>query len=65
MYGLPFGPWKQAAMRATFPAIKAVRPLLPSRYRFIAPYTDHVLRRRGIDPGSGLAEARKRAGIRL
>jgi uncharacterized protein (DUF2236 family) len=65
MYGLPFGPWKQRAMRATFPAIRAVRPLLPAQYRFIAPYTDHMLRRRGIDPGSDLAEARKRAGIRL
>jgi uncharacterized protein (DUF2236 family) len=65
MYGLPFGPWKRRAMRATFPVIRAVRPLLPPKYRFIAPYTDHMLRRRGVDPGSGLAEARKSAGIRL
>ena len=27
MYGLPFGPVKRAAMRATFPAIRAARPL--------------------------------------
>ncbi|MDH4113469.1 MAG: DUF2236 domain-containing protein [Actinomycetota bacterium] len=65
MYGLGFGPVKRAAMRASFPMIKAGRPLLPSRFRFIAPYTDFIMRQRGIDPGSEVADARKRAGIRL
>jgi uncharacterized protein (DUF2236 family) len=65
MYGLPFGPVKRAAMRATFPLIRAGRPLLPGKYRFIAPYTDFLSRQRGIDPGGDVAEARKRAGIRL
>jgi uncharacterized protein (DUF2236 family) len=64
MYGLPFGAGRRAALRATFPAIRAVRPLLPARYRFIAPYAELMLRRRGLDP-VGLTEARKRAGIRL
>ena len=62
---LPFGAVKRAAMRATFPLIRVVRPMLPAKYRFIAPYTDFLFRRRGVDPGGDVAEARKRAGIRL
>jgi uncharacterized protein (DUF2236 family) len=65
MYGLPYGPGRRWGTRAAFPAIRAARPLLPAKYRYIAPYTDHLLRRQGVDPGSDLAEARKRAGIRL
>ena len=65
MYDVPFGPVKQATMRAAFPTIRAVRPLLPPKYRFIAPYTEFLLRRRGIDPEVDLAEVRKRVGIRL
>ena len=52
-------------MRATFPAIRAVRPHLPPKYRFIAPYTEFLVRQRGGDPQVDLAEVRKRAGIRL
>jgi uncharacterized protein (DUF2236 family) len=65
MYGLPFGPSQRAAMRATFPMILAARPLLPPRFRFIAPYQEWELRRRGIKSPGDLAEARKRLGIRL
>jgi len=65
MYGMPFGVWKRAAMRASFPLIRATRPLLPPKYRFIAPYTEFLMRQQGIDPGVDLAEARKRVGIRL
>jgi uncharacterized protein (DUF2236 family) len=65
MYGIPFGPVKQAAMRASFPAICLARPLLPPKYRFIAPYTEFLMRQQGLDPGVDLAEARKRVGIRL
>ncbi len=65
MYGLPFGPVKRAAMRATFPAIRAARPLLPPKFRFIQPYQDFMLRQQGIEPGDEVAQARKRAGIRL
>ena len=65
MYGMPFGPLKRGAMRASFPAIRASRPLLPPKYRFIAPYTEFLMRQQGIDPGIDLAEARKRVGIRL
>jgi len=42
MYGLSFGRVKQAATRATFPVIRAARPLLPSKYRFIAPYAEFL-----------------------
>ena len=65
MYGMPFGAPKRAAMRASFPLIRAMRPLLPPKYRFIAPYTEFLMRQQGIDPGIDLAEARKRVGIRL
>ena len=65
MYGMPFGAAEAGAMRASFPAIRAARPLLPPKYRFIAPYTEFLMRQQGIDPGVDLAEARKRVGIRL
>lgn len=65
MYGVPFGSLKRASMHATFPLIRASRPLLPPKYRFIAPYTEFLMRQRGLDPGVDLAEARKRVGIRL
>lgn len=65
MYGLDLGPLKQAGMRAAFPLIRVGRPFLPPKYRFIAPYTEFLMRQKGIDPGVDLAEARKRAGIRL
>jgi len=64
MYGLPFGPVKEAAMSATFPLIRATRPLLPPMFRYIAPYQDHLLRERGIEPRD-VDEARRRVGIRL
>lgn len=46
-YGWTFGTAKRAATRGTFAAIRLLRPLVPSRYRFIAPYRES--RRR--DPG--------------
>ena len=65
MYGLPFGAVKRGGMRAAFPAIRLVRPTLPPKLRFIQPYNDFLLRRRGHEPGEEVARARKRAGIRL
>ncbi|MEO8477012.1 MAG: oxygenase MpaB family protein [Actinomycetota bacterium] len=64
MYGLPFGPLKEAMMSATFPLIRATRPLLPPKFRYIAPYQDHLLRLRGIEPRD-VDDARRRVGIRL
>jgi uncharacterized protein (DUF2236 family) len=65
MYGMPFGPVKRGAMRAGFPVIRAARPLLPPKFRFIAPYQDFLLRQRGIEPGDQIAKARREVGIRL
>jgi uncharacterized protein (DUF2236 family) len=65
MYAVPFGAVKRGAMRASFPLIRVARPLLPPKYRFIAPYTEFLMRQQGLDPGVDLAEARKRVGIRL
>ena len=38
VYGVEIGPARREAMRATFAATRRLRPLLPPRYRFIAPY---------------------------
>jgi len=59
MYGIDFGTGGRVAMRATLAAIRVLRPLLPTRYRFIAPYQEW---RRG---SSGqVRAARRSAGIR-
>jgi uncharacterized protein (DUF2236 family) len=63
-YGIRMGRGKAAAMAATFAAIRAGRPLLPARYRYLAPYNEWRLRQRGIEP-SGVAETRRSVGIRL
>ena len=49
LYGVEIGPARRAAMRATFAATRLARPLLPHRYRFIAPYQEWL---RGRPPGS-------------
>ena len=63
-YGVRLGPAKLAAMRATLAATRVIRPLLPAKVRFIAPYQEWRLRQKGVEP-AGVAEARRRAGIRL
>lgn len=63
-YGFDLTPARRAAMNATFAALRVLRPALPARYRYIAPYQDWLARRRGR--GGGLTEeARRRVGIRL
>jgi uncharacterized protein (DUF2236 family) len=64
-FGIPSGPVKRAAMRSTFAATRLARPLLPPKVRYIAPYQEWRLRQRGLEPSAEVAEARKRAGIRL
>ena len=64
-YGLPFSAAKRAAMRASFPVIRALRPLLPPRFRYLAPYNEWRLGEKGIEPSGDLEQARKRLGIRL
>jgi uncharacterized protein (DUF2236 family) len=64
-FGISVGPAERAAMATTFAATRAVRPLLPARYRFIAPYHEWLLRRRGLGPSGAVERARRRAGISL
>jgi uncharacterized protein (DUF2236 family) len=63
-YGFRMTPARRVAMRATFAALRTLRPALPARYRYIAPYQDWLARRRGRNGGL-TEEARRRAGIRL
>jgi uncharacterized protein (DUF2236 family) len=55
MYGIRVGPAKRAAMTASFPATRVLRPLLPSRFRFIAPYQEWRYRTRSAAQVSVLA----------
>jgi uncharacterized protein (DUF2236 family) len=64
-YGFQVGPLKRAGMAATFAATRAIRPLLPPKYRYIAPYQEWRLRQRGIGPSNEVEEARQGAGIRI
>jgi uncharacterized protein (DUF2236 family) len=65
MYGFEVGAVKRVAMRATLAATKSLRPLLPGRYRYIAPYQEWRLRRKGKDVPSEVDEVRRSVGIRL
>ena len=65
LYGIELTPAHRAAMRATFPAIRAMRPLLPPKLRYIAPYQEWLIRRRGRATTGELEGVRRAAGIRL
>jgi uncharacterized protein (DUF2236 family) len=65
LYGVELTAGRRAAMRAAFAAIRAGRPLLPPRYRFIAPYQERRLRSQGSSRADAIARARRAAGIRL
>ena len=64
-YGFDVGPVKQAAVRATLAALRVARPVLPARFRYIAPYQEWRLRRRGVSDESAVERARRSVGIRL
>jgi uncharacterized protein (DUF2236 family) len=64
-YGFPFGPARRAQMRAMFAALRTVRPLLPPKHRFIAPYQQWRQRERGREDDGGIESARRSLGIRL
>jgi uncharacterized protein (DUF2236 family) len=64
-YGITLGPGRRAATAATFAATRAVRPFLPPRFRYLAPYNEWRLARRGIAVPGEVEEARRRVGIRL
>jgi uncharacterized protein (DUF2236 family) len=42
MYGIRWNAAKDAALRSTFALMRAARPLLPAKYRYIEPYNDWV-----------------------
>ena len=64
-YGLAPKVAERATRRVTFAALRAARPLLPAKFRFIAPYDQWRRRQRGLgDPGEGDL-ARRSLGIRL
>lgn len=65
MYGVEMTPTRRAAMRSTFAALRALHPLLPPRFRYIAPYQEWRLQRRRPGPASEVQAARQRVGIRL
>ena len=61
-YGFRLGPARQAAFRAVFAATRALRPLLPPKVRYIAPYQEWRLQRRGARSPGEVAKARSREG---
>ena len=65
MYGIPLGPARRAAMDAAFAVTREVRPLLPAKVRYIAPYERGDAGRRGEVVPDEIARARRSLGIRL
>ena len=63
-YGIPSSPRRRRSASATLAAIRRLRPLLPARYRYIAPYQEWLQRSKGRRP-DGVSRARRSAGIRL
>jgi uncharacterized protein (DUF2236 family) len=65
-YGFDVGPIKEAAARATLTATRFVRPVLPPRFRYIAPYQEYLRRQKGLPvDASAVERARRSLGIRL
>lgn len=65
MYGVDPTPGRELLMRATFAATRCLRPFLPPKYRFIAPYNEWRLRGKGRKVDDAVDQARRAAGIRL
>jgi uncharacterized protein (DUF2236 family) len=64
-YGFPSGTGNRASVRATLAGLRTVRPLLPPKYRYIAPYQQWRLRERGRGDDGVIESARRSLGIRL
>ena len=65
MYGFPLGPARQAAVDAAFAVTRAVRPFLPAKFRYLAPYDAWRRRQKGEVVPDEIARARRSLGIRL
>jgi uncharacterized protein (DUF2236 family) len=61
LYGVRFGSAERVAMRATLVATRALRPLLPPKYRYIAPYQEWLRARSGRRPDVASSKASTRA----
>jgi len=59
VYGVEIGPARRQAMLAAFAATRVLRPLLPPRYRYIAPYQEWL---RGRSPRVRAGEVRASRG---
>jgi uncharacterized protein (DUF2236 family) len=64
-YGIPRKVGEGVVRKATFAVLRASRPLLPPKVRFIAPYQRWRRRQRGLDDESEVELARRSLGIRL
>ncbi len=65
MYGFSLGPARRAAVAAAFAATRVGRPLLPPRYRYLAPYDAWRRRARGQSVPDDVERTRRSLGIRL
>jgi uncharacterized protein (DUF2236 family) len=65
LYGVETTRRRAAGMRAAFAATRLLRPALPPRYRYIAPYQQWRNAARGKGTDARVARARRAAGIRL
>ena len=65
MYGFPVGPLRQAVVDTTLAATRVVRPFLPAKYRYLAPYDAWRRRQRGLPVPDDIERARRSLGIRL
>jgi uncharacterized protein (DUF2236 family) len=63
LYGVKLTRARRSAMRAAFAATRWFRPLLPDRFRFIAPYQEWLLRRAGKPVPERVARARRSIGL--
>ncbi len=57
LYGVRLGTAQRMEIRATLAAIRALRPVLPPKYRYIAPYQEWLRRRSGRPSGVGSPSA--------
>jgi uncharacterized protein (DUF2236 family) len=64
-YGFPARKVGRPAMQAAFATLRALTPVLPPKYRFIAPYQRWRLRQRGSGDEGGIDATRRSLGIRL
>jgi len=63
LFGVRLGRGRDAAMRATFAAIRTGRPLLPAKFRYIAPYHESLRERRLLASQRLRSWSRRRVGI--